>query len=47
MSWIYRAIVLLVLVLVGANLWREKRITAQLAAALVVIPLLLRLLMVK
>jgi hypothetical protein len=47
LTWIYRFILLAIALLVGASMWREKRLTAQLAAALVLIPLLLRLLMVK
>ncbi|MEG0092218.1 MAG: hypothetical protein RSA20_10375 [Oscillospiraceae bacterium] len=44
---IYRGIVALVLVFTVWNLFDEKKITLQANAALVVIPLILRLLMIK
>lgn len=46
-TWIYRGIVALVLVFTVWNLFREKSIARQANAALVVIPLVLRLLMIK
>lgn len=47
MMYIYLAIVLYVLVLVVLNLLSEKSIPKQLNAALVIIPLLLRILRIK
>lgn len=47
MMYIYLAIVLYVLVLVVLNLLTEKNIPKQLNAALVIIPLLLRILRIK
>jgi len=47
MTVIYQIITACVIVLVGWNLFREKKLTGQLAAALVLIPLLLRVLMIK
>jgi len=47
MTLIYRGIVLFVLVLVIRCLFREKDFWKQVTAALVVIPLILRVLMIK
>lgn len=47
MTMIYQIITAAVIGLVGWNLFREKRVTEQLAAALVLLPLLLRVLMIK
>ena len=47
MMYIYLAILLYVLVMVVVNLITEKSITKQLNAALVIIPLILRLLFIK
>lgn len=44
---IYRAIVAIVLIFTVWNLFEEEKITLQANAALVVIPLVLRLLMIK
>lgn len=44
---IYRLIVALVIALVGWNLFTEKKLTAQMNCALVLIPLVLRVLMIK
>lgn len=44
---IYRLILALIVVLVGWNLFSEKKIALQLNAAMVLIPLVLRVLMVK
>lgn len=44
---IYRLILALIVVLVGWNLFSEKKVTLQLNAAMVLIPLVLRVLMVK
>ena len=47
MMYIYLVIIFYVLVLVLLNLLNEKSIPKQLNAAMVIIPLLLRLLLVK
>ncbi|MFC2095643.1 hypothetical protein ACFLSW_04315 [Candidatus Bipolaricaulota bacterium] len=47
MTWIYQAITVGVIGLVMWNLMREKRLVEQMAAALVLLPLLLRVLMIK
>lgn len=47
MMYIYLALVLYVLIMVVLNLLEEKDLMKQLNAALVIIPLLLRLLMIK
>ncbi|HPI97857.1 MAG TPA: hypothetical protein PLV56_03850 [Synergistales bacterium] len=47
MTLIYRGIVLFVLALVIRCLFREKDLWKQVTAALVVIPLILRVLMIK
>lgn len=47
MMFIYLGITLYILILVILNLFEEKRISIQLNAALVIIPLILRLLMIK
>lgn len=44
---IYRGIIALVLVFTAWNLFEEEKITLQANAALVLIPLILRLLMIK
>ncbi|EFS25874.1 MULTISPECIES: hypothetical protein [Fusobacterium] len=47
MMYIYLALVLYVLVMVVLNLLEEKDLMKQVNAALVIIPLLLRILMIK
>ncbi|MCK4393623.1 hypothetical protein KAX17_12025 [Candidatus Bipolaricaulota bacterium] len=47
MTWIYQGITLILILLIGWDMWREKQLTEQMAAALVLIPLMLRLLMIK
>jgi len=47
MMYIYLALLLYVLVMVVANILTEKSITKQLNAALVIIPLILRILFIK
>ena len=47
MMYIYLALVLYVLIMVVLNLLEEKDLMKQLNAALVIIPLLLRILMLK
>lgn len=47
LTWIYQAILLFVCVLVVREIVREKRLTMQLTAVLVLVPLALRLLMIK
>ena len=44
---IYRLILALIIGLVGWNLFTEKKLTMQLNCAMVMIPLVLRVLMVK
>lgn len=44
---IYRLILALVIVLVGWNLFTEKKLTMQMNAAMILIPLVLRALMIK
>lgn len=46
-TWVYRGIVLLVLVLVALDLMEEHDRRRQLVAAIVLVPLVLRLLMLK
>ena len=46
-TYIYRAIIAIVVVLIGWNLFTEEKITSQLNCALVLIPLVLRFLMIK
>ena len=47
MTVLYQIITAGVILLVGWNLFREKRLVEQMAAALVLIPLLLRVLMIR
>ena len=47
LTWIYWAICLLMIVLVLRNLYREESLREQWVAAMVLIPLLLRVLMIK
>lgn len=47
MMYIYLALLLYVLVMVIVNVLTEKNITKQLNAALVIIPLILRILFIK
>ena len=47
MMYIYVALVLYVLIMVVLNLLEEKDLMKQVNAALVIIPLLLRILMIK
>lgn len=44
---IYRVILAGIVVLIGWNLFAEKKLTLQLNAAMVMIPLVLRVLMIK
>lgn len=44
---IYRAIVLLIIVFTGLDLWKEDRASMKINATMVMVPLLLRLLMIK
>jgi uncharacterized membrane protein YdcZ (DUF606 family) len=44
---VYQVITAAVIGLVGWNLIRERRLTEQMTAALVLLPLLLRVLMIK
>ena len=47
LTWIYRLIVAVVLVLVALDLWNERDWRKQVVAVMVIVPLLLRLVMVK
>lgn len=47
MLYIYLAIVLFLLVFIVWNMFHEKSILAQIDAALVLVPLVLRLLLIK
>lgn len=47
MMYIYLALLLYVLIMVVANILTEKSITKQLNAALVIIPLILRIVFIK
>lgn len=47
LTWIYWTICLLMILLVLRNLYREKSLREQWVAAMVLIPLLLRVLMIK
>ena len=47
MTWIYQGITLILILFVGWNLFREKRLAEQMVAAIVLIPLILRMLMIK
>ena len=47
MTWIYQGITVAVILLIGWNLLRERRLVEQMSAALVLIPLILRVLMIK
>ena len=44
---IYRLIVVMVVALIGWNLFSEKKLTMQINAAMVLIPMVLRALMIK
>jgi len=46
-TWVYRLIILVVLILVALDLWDERDWRKQLVAMMVLVPLLLRLVMVK
>lgn len=47
MTLIYRLILACIVALIGWNLYTEEKITLQLNSAMVLIPLVLRVLMVK
>jgi hypothetical protein len=47
MTVVYQIITAAIIGLVAWNLFREKRLVDQMAAALVLIPLILRVLMIK
>ena len=44
---IYRLIVVMVVALIGWNLFTEKKLTLQMNAAMVLIPMVMRALMIK
>ena len=47
MTWIYQGITVVVILLVAWNMLRERKLVEQMAAALVLLPLILRVLMIK
>jgi hypothetical protein len=47
LTWIYWAITAFMIILVLRSLYREKSLREQLVAAMVLVPLLLRVLMIK
>ena len=47
LTWIYWAITALMIVLVLRSLYREKSLREQIVAAMVLVPLILRVLMIK
>jgi hypothetical protein len=47
MTLIYQGITLIVVLLIAWHMLRERRLTEQMEAALVLLPLILRLLMIK
>ena len=47
LKYVYLAIVALLLVLIVTNMFRKDKLLYQLDAALVIIPLILRLLLIK
>jgi|GEM_PF-2410677 len=47
MTLIYQGITLIVVLLIGWHMLRERRLIEQMEAALVLLPLILRLLMIK
>jgi len=47
LTWIYQAILFFFCALLVREILRERRFTAQLTAALVLVPMTLRLLMIK
>ena len=47
LTWIYWAITVFFILLVGRNLYRQESLREQWVAAMVLVPLLLRALMVK
>jgi hypothetical protein len=47
LTWVYWTICLLMIILVLRNLYREESLREQWVAAMVLVPLLLRVLMIK
>ncbi len=47
MPLIYQGITMILILLISWNLFREKRLAEQMVAAIVLIPLILRMLMIK
>ncbi|MGI6596969.1 MAG: hypothetical protein ACOX2T_04095 [bacterium] len=47
LTFIYRALIAVVLFFIVVNVWKEKDIRNQAVGVIVIVPLLLRLLMVK
>ena len=46
-TMIYRLIIVMVVALIGWNLFTEKKLTMQMNAAMVLIPMVMRALMIK
>ncbi len=47
LTWVYWVITLFMIILVLRSLYREKSLREQIVAAMVLVPLLLRVLMIK
>jgi len=47
LTWVYWAITAFMIILVLRSLYREKSLREQIVAAMVLVPLLLRVLMIK
>ena len=47
MTWVYRAIALLLLVYVGRDFWKDDSPAKKVIACMVMIPLALRVLLIK
>lgn len=47
LTWIYQAIVLMLCVFLVVEIVRERKLARQLTAAVVLVPMVLRLLMIK
>ncbi len=47
MTWVYRAIVLFVLVIVAKDFWEDESPSRKITACMVMVPLALRVLMIK
>mgnify|MGYP000886976178 FL=1 len=47
MTWVYRAIALLLVVYVARNFWKDDSPARKITACMVMVPLALRVLMIK